>query len=65
MSTPGEIKEFESWHQALAKKELKPQQLAVLQEMVDTGQAESLEAAANFLDWQDRVIDPDEHMYGI
>lgn len=64
MTTPGENKEFESWHRALAENELKPKQLAVLQEMVDSGQAESLEAAAKFLDWQDSVIDPDEHMYG-
>jgi len=64
MARPGEKKEFESWHQALAENELKPQQLAALQEIVDTGQVESLEAAAKFLDWQESVIDPDEHMYG-
>ena len=64
MAAPGENKEFESWQEALAENELTPQQVAVLQEMVDTGQAESLEAAAQFLDWQESVIDPDEHMYG-
>ena len=64
MAAPGENKEFESWHQALAGNKLTPQQLAVLQEMVDTGRAENLEAAAKFLDWQESVIDPDEHMYG-
>jgi hypothetical protein len=32
--------------------------------MVEDGQAETIEAAAAFLDWQDTVIQPDEHMYG-
>lgn len=64
MAAPGENKEFESWQQALAENKLKPRQLALLQEMVDKGQAESLEAAAKFIDWQESVINPDEHMYG-
>ena len=64
MTEPGKKKAFESWQQALAGNRLTPQQVAVLQEMVDTGRAENLEAAAKFLDWQESVIDPDEHMYG-
>ena len=28
------------------------------------GQVENLERAAHLLDWQETVIDPDEHMYG-
>jgi len=41
-----------------------PEQKAVLQDMVDSGQVESIETAAKMLDWQDSVIDPPEHMYG-
>jgi hypothetical protein len=57
--------EFESWHQALKEKKLNPEQLAVLQNMVDDGLAETLERAAQLLDWQETVIDPLEHMYGL
>ena len=64
MASPDEKKEFDSWHRALSENLLEPEQLAVLQKMVDDGQAESLEEAAQLLDWQDRVVDPDEHMYG-
>jgi hypothetical protein len=32
--------------------------------MVEDGEAETVEAAAARLDWQDTVIMPDEHMYG-
>ena len=64
MEAPDEKKAFESWQQAFAENKLTPPQRAVLQEMVDTGRAETLEAAAQFLDWQESVIDPDEHMYG-
>jgi len=32
--------------------------------MVLDGEAENVEAAAAMLDWQDGVINPDEHMYG-
>ena len=55
---------FRSWHVALAEHKLEPEQLAVLQRMVSEGEAETLEAAAAMLDWQDGVINPDEHMYG-
>jgi hypothetical protein len=56
--------EFKSWRQALADQKLSAEQLAVLKTMVEDGQAESIEAAAARLDWQDTVINPDEHMYG-
>jgi hypothetical protein len=56
--------EFKSWRQALAENRLTGDQLAVLQKMVEDGEAESIEAAAARLDWQDTVINPDEHMYG-
>ena len=55
---------FKSWQQALADNKLSPEQLAVLQQMVEDGEAASIEAAAARLDWQDTVINPDEHMYG-
>jgi hypothetical protein len=64
MASPHEKKEFDSWHKALKDNKLKPKQLAVLQKMVDEGQVETLERAALLLDWQESVIDPDEHMYG-
>jgi len=55
---------FKSWRVALAENKLGPEQLAVLQGMVSDGEAASVEAAAAKLDWQDSVINPDEHMYG-
>jgi hypothetical protein len=55
---------FKSWHQALADGRLTSDQLKTLQNMVDSGQAESIENAARILDWQDGIIDADEHMYG-
>ena len=64
MASPHEKKEFESWLRALSQHQLEPEQVAVLQQMVDEGEAESLEKAAQLLDWQETVIDPDEHMYG-
>ncbi len=65
MARPNEKKEFDSWHKALQENKLKPDQLAVLQKMIDDGEAETLEKAAQLLDWQETVIDPDEHMYGL
>jgi hypothetical protein len=56
--------QFKSWRLALAEKHLSREQLAVLEKMVEDGQAETIEAAAERLDWQDTVINPDEHMYG-
>jgi hypothetical protein len=32
--------------------------------MLEDGEAGPVEAAAARLDWQDTVIQPDEHMYG-
>jgi hypothetical protein len=64
MAQPHEKKEFESWRRALEEDKLTPEQLATLQKMVDEGQAETLANAALLLDWQESVIDPDEHMYG-
>jgi len=56
--------QFKSWRLALADNRLTPDQLAVLEKMVEDKEAESIEAAAARLDWQDTVINPDEHMYG-
>ncbi len=64
MAFPQEKNEFDSWYQTLIENKLKPEQVAVLQRMVAEGQAEDLEKAAEFLDWQDTIIDPLEHMYG-
>jgi hypothetical protein len=55
---------FKSWRQALADGRLTQDQLAVLERMVEDGEADTVEAAAARLDWQDTVINPDEHMYG-
>jgi len=65
MAIPQEKNEFESWQQALQENKLKPAQVAVLQSMVDQGQAEDLLKAAQLLDWQETVIDPLEHLYGL
>lgn len=55
---------FESWARALQAEALDPDQIAVLQEMINDGQAKTLKQAAEMLDWQETVIDPSEHMYG-
>ena len=59
-----ERREFTSWVQALKAEQLTPEQLAVLELMVTDGEAESPAQAAQLLDWQESVIDNDEHMYG-
>ena len=56
--------QFKSWRQALAENRLSRDQFAVLEKMVEDGEADTVEAAAARLDWQDTVINPDEHMYG-
>ena len=56
--------QFKSWQQALQNGLLSRDQLAVLEKMVEDGEADTIEAAASRLDWQDTVINPDEHMYG-
>ena len=60
-SEPGKIT---SWRQALDQGKLTVEQIAVLEDMVKEGQAESLQAAASMLDWQDAIINKPEHMYG-
>jgi len=57
-------KEFESWQLALSQEILQPEQLAVLQKMVDEEKAETLKDAAQLLDWQDKFMNAAEHMYG-
>ena len=64
MTENTENQPFRSWQRGLADGTLTPEQLAILKDMVDTGQVESIETAAKFLDWQDSVIDPPEHMWG-
>ena len=65
MASIQEEREFDSWLQALHDQKLQPQQLAVLQQMIEQGQAETLDRAAQFLDWQESVLDPIEHLYGL
>jgi len=64
MAQIGEQDEFESWSQALRENKLAPEQLIVLQEMVDKGKAMDLARAAQLLDWHETVVNPVEHMYG-
>ena len=55
---------FSSWHSALEEDLLTPKQVAVLQTMVDEGQAKTLDEAASILDLQETIIHPAEHMRG-
>ena len=55
---------FSSWQAALEKGLLKPEQVGVLQTMVDDGQARTLDDAASILDLQETIIHPPEHMWG-
>lgn len=64
MNQSNEAPKFVSWQIALREETLTEEQVALLQEMVDDGQAESLERAAELLDFQDRFINATEHMYG-
>ena len=64
MTEPANHEGFHSWRVALNAGQLTREQIDVLQDMVATGQAESLEAAAVMLDWQDSVIQPPEHLWG-
>ena len=64
MASISETREFSSWVQALAAGILTPEQLATLQSVVDDGQAPDLKREAQLLDWQETVIDPEEHMRG-
>lgn len=65
MASIQEEREFDSWLQALQDQKLQPQQIAVLQQMIEQGQAETLDRAAQLLDWQESVLDPIEHLYGL
>jgi len=56
--------QFASWESALDQGLLKPEAVAVLQTMVDDGQAKALDEAASILDLQETVIHPPEHMWG-
>jgi hypothetical protein len=64
MASIDEKQEFSSWSLALQAGALTEIQVGTLQQLVDDGKAGSLEEAARFLDWQDSVIDPTEHLYG-
>jgi len=64
MTEPPNHEGFSSWRLALNANQLTPEQMEVLKDMVATGQAENLEAAAVMLDWQDSVIQPPEHLWG-
>lgn len=56
--------QFSSWQSALQQGFLKPKQVAVLQAMVDEGQAKTVDEAASILDLQEIIIHPPEHMRG-
>ncbi len=64
MALPWEQRDFASWREALDQSRLTEKQIDLLKTMVAEGQAENIAAAANMLDWQENVVDPDEHMYG-
>ncbi len=64
MAHPWDKSKFDSWRNALEGGVLGSKELSLLREMVSGHQATTVEAAADLLDWQETVIDPDEHMYG-
>ena len=64
MARIDEKQEFSSWLLALQAGVLTEKQLDTLKQLVDEGRADTLEAAARYMDWQDSVIDPTEHFYG-
>jgi cobalamin biosynthesis protein CbiG len=55
---------FSSWQSALEQSLLEPEQIAVLQTMVEEGHAKVLDEAASILDLQETIIHPPEHMRG-
>ena len=63
-SDPLPPEQFSSWQSALEQGLLKPRQVAVLQTMVDEGQAKTLDEAASILDLQETIIHAPEHMRG-
>jgi hypothetical protein len=56
--------EFSSWQSALEQRLLEPEQITVLQTMVDEGHATTLDNAACILDLQETIVHPREHMWG-
>ena len=64
MTDQSERPPFINWQRGLADNTLTPEQLMTLQDMVASGQAKDVHNAAAILDWQDSIIDPEEHMYG-
>jgi hypothetical protein len=64
MTQPWDRKVFSSWAQALDAGALGPIEIETLDQMVRSGEAADRKNAAERLDWQETVIDPDEHMYG-
>ena len=64
MTDQSEHHHFINWQRGLAENTLTPEQLMTLQDMVTSGQAGRVQNAAAILDWQDSIIDPEEHMYG-
>jgi len=64
MEPPIEQRGFKSWQRALAENKLSAEQMKVLEDMVGEDQVDSVQTAAKMLDWQDGVINKDEHMYG-
>lgn len=55
---------FKSWVVALRENLLNAEQLKVLQEIVDEGKVDTLDRAAQLLDWHEMMIDRPQHMYG-
>ena len=64
MAHPWDKQDFSSWVTALKAGQLSSVQIATLDSMVESGEAENREQAAQRLDWKETIIDPEEHMYG-
>ena len=64
MALPWDKREFSSWENALREGQLNEKNLQTLDSMVESGESKNREEAAQRLDWQESVVDPDEHMYG-
>ena len=54
----------QSWFTRLANDQLSEEEWKVLQDMVASGQCETLEEAARLLDFQDRELNQDDSFYG-
>jgi hypothetical protein len=55
---------IKSWRSALDQGILSKEQIALLEDMVQKGESNSVQHAADMLDWQDAIINKPEHMYG-